>query len=367
MYRDIIDYHKPDYQNAAKITKPRVARRIVYALRHSQSAPRFLKRDPTDNMWRDVGDKAASEKTSQALREKSPEEKKASAKAKTKGQQEDISAGGYAMPSLTTDGNFIVTQSGQLGTDPAAAIGMEGNQEGVPVVAENSEAQHPVIAQYPIEGGIFGTVNAEGHIVVADQDILCGRGGATNHHKGNKRFRDIVALHRPDYVTAQKIKKPDVARKIVKAIRMANPPGRFLKKNDAGLWIDIGDKKAAEKASQALREKGPEARKAKKEAAAQAVAAVEEAEEGLQYTTFPDVGAGDGLQFSPPSVHVTKPDGGVAVSAQDGLLPDVSSLLGSATKRSAENLPSSSDIHELEIASPDLKRLKHDEPVEAEV
>ena len=81
----------------------------------------------------------------------------------------------------------------------------------------------------------------------------------TNHHKGNKRFRDIVALHRPDYVRAPKIQKPSVARVIVRAIRNGDPPGRFLRKDaTTGRWYDIGDKKAAEKTSQALREKSDE-------------------------------------------------------------------------------------------------------------
>ena len=97
---------------------------------------------------------------------------------------------------------------------------------------------------------------SEGNILVTDYDILCGRGGLTNHHKGNKRFRDIVALHRPDYVRAPKIQKPSVARVIVRAIRNGDPPGRFLKKDEkTGRWYEIGDKKAAEKTSQALREK----------------------------------------------------------------------------------------------------------------
>jgi hypothetical protein len=89
----------------------------------------------------------------------------------------------------------------------------------------------------------------------------CGRGGLTNHHRGNKRFRDIVALHRPDYVRAPKIQKPSVARVIVRAIRNGEPPGRFLRKDEkTGKWIDIGDRKAAEKTSQALREKSNEER-----------------------------------------------------------------------------------------------------------
>jgi hypothetical protein len=80
-------------------------------------------------------------------------------------------------------------------------------------------------------------------------DVLFGRGGMTNSHQGNKRFRDVIALHRPDYVKAIKNDKPNVARKIVRAIRTSTPPGRFLKKNDDGKWYDVGDKVAAEKAS----------------------------------------------------------------------------------------------------------------------
>lgn len=94
-------------------------------------------------------------------------------------------------------------------------------------------------------------------------DVLFGRGGMTNSHvgtcveftkecfilvcatstthtrsgvtclasvlcAGNRRFRDIIALHRPDYIRAIKMDKPAVARKIVKAIRFGNPPGRHV-------------------------------------------------------------------------------------------------------------------------------------------
>jgi len=89
-----------------------------------------------------------------------------------------------------------------------------------------------------------------------DHDVLFGRGGLTNSHPGNRRFRDIILLHRPDYVRAIKIEKPNVARKIVRAIRCGSPPGRFLKKDSKnGMWYDVGDRHASEKTSQALREK----------------------------------------------------------------------------------------------------------------
>jgi hypothetical protein len=49
--------------------------------------------------------------------------------------------------------------------------------------------------------------------------------------------------------------KPNVARRIVRAIRQGNPPGRFMKKSEDGKWYDVGDRTAAEKTSQGLRER----------------------------------------------------------------------------------------------------------------
>lgn len=55
-----------------------------------------------------------------------------------------------------------------------------------------------------------------------------------------------------------------MARVIVRAIRNGDPPGRFLKKDaTTQKWFDIGDKKAAEKTSQALREKTDEEKEGK--------------------------------------------------------------------------------------------------------
>lgn len=92
-------------------------------------------------------------------------------------------------------------------------------------------------------------------IQVSHQDVLFGRGGLTNRHIGNLRYRDVIALHRADYVRASKVEKPSVARRIVKAIRTGRNPGRFLRRGDDGKWHEVSDKEAAWKASQALREK----------------------------------------------------------------------------------------------------------------
>jgi hypothetical protein len=57
------------------------------------------------------------------------------------------------------------------------------------------------------------------------------------------------------YVTSTKRQKMAISRSIVDAVRSMNPPGRFLEKNmDTGLWNDIGNRKAIEKTSQALRD-----------------------------------------------------------------------------------------------------------------
>jgi len=287
------------------------------------------------NYWYDVGDRRAAEKVSQALREKSQEEKKAKLKKEEEQARADDPSSNEAINSLlsgdvqinTVDATAVVNpHSGGpavasfptlYGTAPPPEYRMVYNLDSdnlsfpVPFspFPSNSLAASPRLGaltdtpanfpsssserdgdnesnaqRYPVKGGVFGSRDVAGNIIVTDHDILCGRGGATNHHKvnlcplisalslvsktvlkymlyllstskGNKRFRDIVAVHRPDYIRATKVQKPDVSRLIVKAIRSGNPPGRFLKKDDDGNWFDIGDKRATEKASQALREK----------------------------------------------------------------------------------------------------------------
>ena len=59
-------------------------------------------------------------------------------------------------------------------------------------------------------------------------DILCGRGGGTNAHPGNIKFRKLVAAHKLRYLAASKSDKPGVARDVVREWRAMDPPGRFL-------------------------------------------------------------------------------------------------------------------------------------------
>lgn len=53
-----------------------------------------------------------------------------------------------------------------------------------------------------------------------------------------------------------------LSRSIVNAVRSQNPPGRFLQKDSkTNKWFDVGDQRAQEKTSQALREGAPDIRK----------------------------------------------------------------------------------------------------------
>ena len=94
----------------------------------------------------------------------------------------------------------------------------------------------------------------------AENDVLCGRGGSINSHPGNERFRTLVEKRKRVYLTARfKREKRLIASSIVSEIRALN--GRFLTRDTkTGLWQDIGDEKARDKTSQALRENAPSIR-----------------------------------------------------------------------------------------------------------
>mmetsp|Transcript_48773 Transcript_48773/g.56983 ORF Transcript_48773/g.56983 Transcript_48773/m.56983 type:complete len:610 (+) Transcript_48773:178-2007(+) len=87
-------------------------------------------------------------------------------------------------------------------------------------------------------------------------DVMCGRGGGTNNHVGNRRFRMLVNTHKSRYYKAPKLDKPKVAREVMILWREQDPPGRFLGKDPkTSAWNDVGDQKSREKASQCLRER----------------------------------------------------------------------------------------------------------------
>mmetsp|Transcript_37757 Transcript_37757/g.90330 ORF Transcript_37757/g.90330 Transcript_37757/m.90330 type:complete len:568 (+) Transcript_37757:384-2087(+) len=109
-----------------------------------------------------------------------------------------------------------------------------------------------------------------GVTTVMANDIICGRGGVALKHPGNLAYRKIVGLNKELYATCLKTEKLRISKSIVAAIREID--GRFLEREDGKTsssldekdengnpvtWKDIGDKRAVEKTSQALREGQP--------------------------------------------------------------------------------------------------------------
>jgi len=125
-------------------------------------------------------------------------------------------------------------------------------------ITDPEETLVQILAQQPKETPPPPPAN-ETITAVKPDDVLCGRGGETNHHPGNVQYRGLVKKYQRLYLKAKRRDKPKIARLIVDTVRRRR--GRFLKKDSAsGVWKDVGNNKAREKTSQALREGAPEIR-----------------------------------------------------------------------------------------------------------
>ena len=89
---------------------------------------------------------------------------------------------------------------------------------------------------------------------ILDTDVLCGRGGLSNHHPGNKRFRRVVNEMKNTYRTTEaKNLKTDLSRAIVEHV--CGYGGRFIRKDEKkGRYHVLTKAEARRKTSQALRE-----------------------------------------------------------------------------------------------------------------
>ena len=85
-------------------------------------------------------------------------------------------------------------------------------------------------------------------------DVLLGRGGGTNSHAGNIRYREEVEKVKPMYSSCYtKPEKKQVSELLVAAVH--DYGGRFLEKDlETELWVLAPQNSARKKASQALRE-----------------------------------------------------------------------------------------------------------------
>lgn len=183
MFRELVHQYQPLYASVNVLEKSEIALGIVHGV------GRFLRQK--GDSWSSMGDKAAKEKTCQALREKQSER------------------------------NFSPLRKKLH-------------------LREQSKKE---------------VENKDGDVIhVRENDVLLGRGGVTNSHEGNVRFRNLVHELQPKYLNSAKKMKRLVAKEIV--MQVHSKGGRFLICiNDA--WKEVDDQRAREKTSQALRENGP--------------------------------------------------------------------------------------------------------------
>lgn len=157
--------------------------------------------------------------------------------------------------SITPDNDIDSKKGNEDPLKPADFSAILSDPEGWLQQTENSFANLPPIDHSPI---------GHSNVVVKPNDVLCGRGGETNHHPGNVQYRSLVKAYQKLYLLAKRRDKPKIAQCIVVSIRGVN--GRFLKrmKNPKKVggcyWVDVGNVKAREKTSQALREGAPDLR-----------------------------------------------------------------------------------------------------------
>uniref|UniRef100_A0A7S1YF18 DUF6824 domain-containing protein n=1 Tax=Grammatophora oceanica TaxID=210454 RepID=A0A7S1YF18_9STRA len=111
-----------------------------------------------------------------------------------------------------------------------------------------------ILASSAMRNNAAKQVLLEDHELREGTDVLCGRGGKSNHWQGNKRYRQVISDMRRKYRGIHtKTDKTSLSRAIVDYVN--NYGGRFLKKDQAsGKYFEMSKAEARKKTAQALRE-----------------------------------------------------------------------------------------------------------------
>jgi hypothetical protein len=79
--------------------------------------------------------------------------------------------------------------------------------------------------------------------VLAENDILCGRGKKCFRHIGNENFRKLVQANLRSYAAAPtKTEKTLIIREVIKRVQDSSPNGGFVKHDPlTGRYYEVGD------------------------------------------------------------------------------------------------------------------------------
>lgn len=126
----------------------------------------------------------------------------------------------------------------------------------------------------------------EALLSVTCKDVVLGRGSGTQNHCGNVTYRKLVYLNKELYATSSKFDKLKISKAIVAAVREFG--GNFVQADESrgGLYFDIGDKRAWDKTSQALREGQAEIRQQLAEADPAGMSKIAEYNQVISEQTF---------------------------------------------------------------------------------
>ena len=99
-----------------------------------------------------------------------------------------------------------------------------------------------------------GSTVLPGHFSPGEYDVICARGNTAKTHSGNIFFQSIIEDTAPRYGSSEgKLSKSIIVSALIDTIRRLSPRGGFVKPA-GGKWIEIGNRNAREKVSQALRD-----------------------------------------------------------------------------------------------------------------
>jgi hypothetical protein len=293
-FRNLVKSYKPQYLAAPKLQKAAIAQQIVNIIRTTNPPGKFLQQNSANGCWNEISNEKAREKTSQALREGTAEVKglysvKANMDAASLAACNFIEGhkGFLQPPCNITSMPIIHTQISDSLHAPIPLCpqyqhmengykeGQEIHQELLPkpfqlrttllpsdssnqCLPQCDRSQHFESSQpfQMLTNDLNRSRFQDKVSQVSENDVLFGRGAAVNFHVGNLRFRKLVNQYRSTYLNAPKIEKAAIAKTIVEKIWNANPPGRFLCKDSPiqDSWVEVDERRAREKASQALRE-----------------------------------------------------------------------------------------------------------------
>ena len=90
-------------------------------------------------------------------------------------------------------------------------------------------------------------------MIPSDADVLCGRGNSSALHPGNLHFRKYCWDLREQYKVMPRHEKRSLATSVLERVKSTG--GRFLECDDRNVYVVASERRALEKACQALREK----------------------------------------------------------------------------------------------------------------